>query len=191
MISISLPRMPFFSVQIKRIQIQLNSVTSSGYMRGAVCLDRRPLPKEHGFSSTHIYGMNLRQICACLINQQGFHGDGGAGPKNGPGLYAHHDPLTAPCVNTFRGKRDEWETHLQGLQGGNTVQHPTAGTAKTTRLHQNPMLLLGPLEDSHTSYIILHTVSLKNKHIYCAMKNLEHPGTFQMQKISLYLRKVL
>ncbi len=83
-----------------------------------------PSLKEHGFSSTHIYGMNLRQICACLINQQGFHGDGGAGPKNGPGLYAHHDPLTAPCVNTFRGKRAEWETHLQGLQGGNTVQHP-------------------------------------------------------------------
>ncbi len=45
-ISISLPRMPFFSVQIKRIQIQLNSVTSSGYMRGAVCLDRRPLPER-------------------------------------------------------------------------------------------------------------------------------------------------
>ncbi len=137
MISISLPRMPFFSVQIKRIQIQLNSVTSSGYMRGAVCLDRRPLPERARFSSMHIYGTNLRQICACLINQQGFHGDGGAGPKTGPGLYAHHDPLTAPCVNTFRGKRAEWETHLQGLHEGKHSPAPnTAGTAKTTRLHQ-------------------------------------------------------
>lgn len=149
MISISLPIMPFFCSDKKNSNsIEFNHIMWLHEGR-CVSLSLAPPWKLAGFH----HRTSTRLLCACLINQQGCHGDGGAGPENGPGLCKHHDPLTAPCVNTFSRKRAEWETHSQGLQGGkqSSAERSRNGEDYTT------LSLTGQLEGSRTSNIFQDT----------------------------------
>lgn len=129
-ISISLPRMPSFSVQIKRIQIQLNSVTSSGYMRGAVCLDHRPLLER------------ARVFINARLRHESAHVKSTSRVSMAMEVQALR--MGRACTRTMTHLQRRVSTHSEanGLNGrhfykdysgGNSVQHPTQ--QERPRLH--------------------------------------------------------
>lgn len=101
-----------------------------------MCLNRWPLPCRRA-------AFYHRLLCACLINQQGCHGDGGggAGPKNGPGLCAPWPTYSAVCQHIQRqtGWMGDTFTRITGGEKHSPALN-TVGTAKTTWLHPTSLL---------------------------------------------------
>lgn len=85
-----------------------------------MCLNRWPLPCRRA-------AFYHRLLCACLINQQGCHGDGGggAGPKNGPGLCAPWPTYSAVCQHIQRqtGWMGDTFTRITGGKTQSSAEH--------------------------------------------------------------------